>query len=67
MGLSHLRITIAAGAFGNIIDLRVLPVRFSHPVSSVAAVVPWGEGYGSLFRGTCGRHVLFSALLIQLT
>lgn len=43
---------IAAGAFGNIIDCVFYGEVFTNPAApSVAAVVPWGEGYGSLFQG----------------
>lgn len=43
---------IAAGAFGNIIDCVCYGEIFTNPYPPhVAEMVPWGDGYGSLFQG----------------
>lgn len=43
---------IAAGAFGNIIDCVIYGEIFTNPYPPhVASIVPWGDGYGSLFQG----------------
>ena len=43
---------IAAGAFGNIIDCVFYGCIFTDPYPPmVATMVPWGEGYGTLFHG----------------
>lgn len=43
---------IAAGAAGNIFDCLFYGEIFNNPAyPQVAQFVPWGEGYGTLFRG----------------
>lgn len=45
-------VLIAAGAFGNIIDCVFYGLIFDNPMPpQVAAFVPWGEGYSSIFHG----------------
>lgn len=43
---------VAAGAFGNIIDCVFYGEIFTNPWPPVTAeVVPWGDGYGTVFHG----------------
>lgn len=43
---------VAAGAFGNIIDCVFYGEIFTNPWPPVTAeVVPWGDGYGTIFHG----------------
>ncbi len=43
---------VAAGAFGNIIDCVFYGEIFTNPWPPVtAAIVPWGDGYGTIFHG----------------
>ena len=43
---------IVSGAAGNIIDCLFYGMIFNDPLPPVAAtLVPWGEGYGTLFNG----------------
>lgn len=43
---------IAAGAFGNIVDCVCYGMIFTNPYPPfVAQLVPWGQGYGSMFQG----------------
>lgn len=42
---------IIAGGVGNIIDSLFYGEIFTSSVGQVAELVPWGEGYGSLFYG----------------
>lgn len=43
---------VTAGAFGNIIDCVFYGEIFTNPFPpAVAQIVPWGEGYGTLFHG----------------
>ncbi len=43
---------VAAGALGNIIDCVAYGEIFTNPAPPhVAMLVPWGEGYGTLFHG----------------
>jgi len=43
---------VAAGAVGNIIDCVFYGEIFTNPMPpETAQIVPWGEGYGTLFQG----------------
>ncbi len=51
---------VASGAFGNIIDCVAYGEIFSNPYPpEVAAIVPWGSGYGGLFHGLVVDMIYF--------